>query len=265
MKIGCCGYSFNRHLRSGEMNLEEFIDLCSDLGIDGVELTAYYFPTTDPDYLRSVKRRCFLKGLAISGTAVGNRFTEPDPEQRKLQITMVNHWIECSDILGAPELRVFAGLLPEGHSEEEAIRWTVESLNECASVAAGHGVMLTLENHMGITSTATQVSRIMEMVNSDWVGLNLDTGNFDILELKNPYDELAQLIPLAVTSQFKNVLRKGPGRTPIDLERVIGLLHKSGYQGYLNIEYEGDEDPKTAVPNMVKEMRAILQAIGVRK
>ena len=36
--------------------VEDFVDTTADLGVEGVELTAYYFPTTDRAYLNSLKR-----------------------------------------------------------------------------------------------------------------------------------------------------------------------------------------------------------------
>ncbi len=56
MKIGCCAYSYRKYLTSGRMSLEQFVDIASDLGIEGVELTSYYFPSTDAAYLHSLKR-----------------------------------------------------------------------------------------------------------------------------------------------------------------------------------------------------------------
>ena len=178
------------------------------MGLNSAQVTACYSPTTDPAYLRSIKRHCFFKGLAISDAVVGNRFTQPDPEQRKLQMNMVCHWIACAALLDAPGLRVFAEAMPDGYTEEEAIHWIADVVKKCVPVAAPHGVMLALENHGGITSTAQQVSRIISVVGSNWIAVNLDMGNFDVLNMTNPYDELARLIPLAVTCQFKSTLSK---------------------------------------------------------
>ena len=64
------------------------------MGVDGVELTAYYFPSTDDDYLYSLKRQCYLLGLQVSAAAVGNRFTDPNPDERAAQIEYVKDWLE---------------------------------------------------------------------------------------------------------------------------------------------------------------------------
>ena len=148
------------------------------MDVDGVELTAYYFPSTDDAYLYTLKRQCYLLGLQVSAAAVGNRFTDPDPGERAAQIEYVKDWVDISVKLGAPCLRLFAGGTPEGHSEAAARQWTIDGLKECAEYAAPRGVLLALENHGGITSTADQVIDLITSVDSEWVGVNLDTGNF---------------------------------------------------------------------------------------
>jgi sugar phosphate isomerase/epimerase len=41
----------------------------------------------------------------------------------------------------------------------------------------------------------------------------------------------------------------------LDFERIIDIFIKVGYSGYMSIEYEGREDPVTAVPKCVKVLR----------
>ena len=48
------------------------------------------------------------------------------------------------------------------------------------------------------------------------------------------------------------------GKRPVDVDRVIGTLHAAGYRGFLNIEYEEEEDPKTGVPKLMRRMQSAL-------
>jgi len=69
-----------------------------------------------PEFLIQVRRHAFLRGVAISGTSVGNNFTLPDGDKRNQEIRMVKQWIDYAAIMGAPHIRVFAGAgqgLPE--------------------------------------------------------------------------------------------------------------------------------------------------------
>ena len=255
MRIGCCAYSYRKYLESGEMSMEDFIDTASDLGLDGVELTSYYFPQTDKGYLHSLKRRCLEKGLDVAGAAVGSKFTLTAPEHRAAQVVMTKHWIEHAVELGAPELRVFAGVTLDGYADADAFGWAVEALSECAQTAAEKGVVLALENHGGITRTARQVIDLIEAVDSEWLRVNLDTGNFGMDPDTDPYEGMATVAPYAVTAHYKVSMRTPGGKRPVDLVRVVDTLRGAGYKGFLNIEYEEDEEPRDAIPQIAEELR----------
>lgn len=239
------------------MTLEGFLNKAVEMELDGVELTAYYFPTTEKDYLNHIKKEAFLRGLDISGTAVGNNFCHAEPDKRTEQVQMVKDWIDVSYHLGAPCIRVFAGGPPKGHTEDEAIGWVVSALKECTEYAEPKGVIVALEDHGGVTSTAEQVLRIYNEVNSDWLGINLDTGNFR----KNPYEEISTVAPYAVTTHAKvEILNPATGeREKADFERIVQSLRQAGYHGYLSIEYESEEDPMTGVPRFVNYLKSVLR------
>ena len=55
MKLSCCAYSYRQLLTEGKMSMEEFLDTAVELGLDGVELTSYYFPEETDDYLHYLK------------------------------------------------------------------------------------------------------------------------------------------------------------------------------------------------------------------
>ena len=91
LKLSIAAYSFNRHLNlkgksKPTMNLDDFIDFAVAQNLEAVELTAYYFPRTTPDYLAHLKGKCTRLGLDVSGTAVGNNFCVKDPDKLKKQV-----------------------------------------------------------------------------------------------------------------------------------------------------------------------------------
>jgi len=259
MRLGCCAYSYRDALRQGRMSLEDFVRTCAEMGLDGVELTAYFFPSTDRSTLQEVKKFCFSLGMHISGTAVGNNFALADPDQRRAQVEMTKEWIEHSVVLGSPCLRVFAGPVPQGHTEEEAFQWVVACLREVVDYAAERGVVVALENHGGITSTAEQVLRLVEAVKGPWFGLNLDFGNFR----GDPYPQFEQVAPHVVTTHAKTHYR-GPEGQPmeVDYRRALSILKRAGYRGYISIEYEHTEPAEEAVPRFVRYLREVLQELA---
>lgn len=256
IKVGCAAYSYRAYLAGKDptMTLETFMDTAAEIGCDGVELTSYYFP---PDfgigYINGLKRRAFLLGLDISATSVGNRFTFPPGPERNAQLESVNEWIDHAAEMGAPCIRIFAGGAPEGASTEEAAKWVVECIEQCAGLAEERGVVLALENHGGVTSTAEQILAIAKAVHSDWVGINLDTGNF---QTAHPYSDVAKVAPYAVTTHYKTEMRPaGAVKEAADPRRIVKILADVGYRGYFTLEYEGAEDAKTAVPKKISAMR----------
>jgi sugar phosphate isomerase/epimerase len=238
------------------MSLEDFIDFCAEQDLDGVELTSYFFPRTDVEYLCALKRRAFANGLAITGTPVSNDFCLPPGEKREGQLQHVRDWVDRAAILGAPCIRVFGGQTPPGHSETEARAWCVEGLKEACAYAGTKGIVLALENHGGITVTAEQVLGLVRAVHSPWIGLNLDTGNF---RDPDPYEAIEKTAPAAVVVQIKVELVVAGKKQPADLGRIIEILRRSGFRGVIALEYEAAEDPLVAVPRYLAELKRLVR------
>jgi len=239
------------------LSIPGFIDYCADHGCDA-ELTAYYFDpaVTDAD-LAAFRRQAHLRGIAIAGTAVGNRFTLPAGPRLDREIADVKRWIDRTALLGAGHMRVFAGPSGDGLDDAAARRQCIAVLTECAAHAATRGVMLGVENHGGVVADPDGLLEVVRGVDSDWLGISLDTGNFVSAD---PYADLARCAPYAVNVQYKVSIRRteaGPAE-PADARRIVGILRDAGYQGRVALEYEEDEDPYAAVPRHLATLRAAL-------
>ena len=91
-KFSLAAYSYRDLLLGNppKLTLDDFIDDCAKFGLDGTELTSYYFPENpSEDFLRQLKATAFRRGLDISGTAVGNDFCFPPGEKRTREIDHV--------------------------------------------------------------------------------------------------------------------------------------------------------------------------------
>ena len=159
---------------------------------------------------------------------------------------MTRTWIDYAALLGAPVIRIFAGSIPAGDTESVALDRCVEGINESLKYAAEKGVVLALENHGGITSTAGQLLAIVERVDdSPWFGVNFDSGNF---RSEDPYAELERIAPYAMNAQLKVSVTAAGQRQRADFARIIDILKQAGYRGYLVLEYEEKEDPRENIP-----------------
>lgn len=260
MRLSLAAYSFRQALNLKEhppaMTLETFIDMAATQPLDAVELTAYYFPETSPRYLARLKGRATRLGLDISGTAVGNNFCVTNASRLKEQIANVKSWIEHTSRLGGKTMRVFAGSVERGDTEERARQRCLEALHECCEHAGQFGVFLVLENHGGITATPQQMLDLVRAVKSNWFGVNLDTGNFHTAD---PYADLARLAPYAVNVQLKTeIQRAGKPKEAADLKRLVQMLRDVNYRGYVALEYEAAEDAKAAVPRHLRTLSELL-------
>lgn len=239
------------------MQIDDFVRFCADLNLDACEPTSYYFPETiTQDFLIHMKELTFRLGLDISGTAIGNDFCVPPGPARDKQLADAREWIDHAATMGAPVIRIFAGKVPEGMAEEQALELCIQGIDASLDYAAQRGVFLALENHGGITATVEQMMRIVKGVKtSPWFGVNFDSGNFTSAD---PYAELAVIAPYAFNAQIKVSMRHQDQRTPADFARIIEILRTAGYRGYLVLEYEEEEDPFVAIPRHIETLRGLL-------
>lgn len=231
-----------------------FLDFCIKEGFDAAELTSYFFPPdADKDYFLDIKREAYLRGLVISGTAIGNNFTLGAGKKLEQEVESAMKWIEHAAQMGAPHIRFFAGTGKQLEEHPERMTEVVDAMKRCADRAAEHGIFLGIENHGNLSSE--QLLDIIHAVDHPWVGINLDTGNF---LSDDPYRELEACAPYAVNVQVKVNMKK-PDRSeyPADFDRIATILRDADYQGFVILEYE-DQQPYKNIPAAADRLRKAL-------
>jgi sugar phosphate isomerase/epimerase len=239
------------------MDLFDFVNLAADMALDAVELTSYYFPPdVNAEYLHRLQQHAFRLGLDVSGTSVGNNFCLPPGPKRDEQLALVRTWVDRAAEMDAPVIRIFAGSVPKGDDEDQAVERAIEGFKASLPYAAEKGVTLALENHGGITATPEQLMKLVKAIDAPNFGVNLDTGNFHTAD---PYGDLARIAPYAVNVQVKTeISATGKPKQDADLSREIGILRDAKYSGYVVLEYEAKEDPYTAIPRHIKALRSLM-------
>ena len=269
LMLSLAAYSFRQFFKEGKgidpktdpakrIDMMQFIDYCAAQSC-AAEVTSYFFPAkVTADYLLQLKRHAFLRGVPISGTAVGNTFTHPAGAKRDVEIQNVKNWIDHAAVMGAPHIRVFAGDL-QVNTKDEAKKLCIAALEECCDYAGKKGVILGLENHGGIVAEPADLLDIVHAVKSPWFGINFDSGNF---HTDDPYADLELIAPYAVNVQWKaEVQPRGvKEKQPANLARIVRILLHANYQGFFALEYEAAEDPWIAVPRMLRDVRVLLPA-----
>jgi sugar phosphate isomerase/epimerase len=260
LKTSLNAYSFNDSLIKGNMTLDHLIEFCAKAGFDGVDITGYYFkgyPSVPSDEtIFHVKRTAHRDGIEITGTGVRNDFTIPDKAKRQLEIDLVKKWVEVAAKLGAPVLRIFAGnYVDKTISKNEVRDWLIKDIDSCVQFAKQHGVIIGIQNHNDFIQTAQEVNEIIEAVNSEWFGLILDTGSYRV---SDPYKEIEKSIRYAVNWQIKEKIFVNGTEVDTDIPRIINIIRKSDYNGYLPIETLGMGDPKQKVPVFLEKLKKAL-------
>lgn len=265
MKLSIAAYSFRnnfRYMRGKErkaaepvMDMRKFISFCKANGATGAELTSYFFPgNVDNRFFRGLRNYAKTQGIAVSGTAVGNNFSYEPGADRKAQMGYVKQWIDYASIMGAPHIRIFAGKKRKGTSEERADKLVIEALEEACDYAGKKGIYLGLENHDSI-ATAERLIRLIKAVDSKWLGINLDSGNF---RTEDPYKDFEESVPYTVNVQLKAELKYGGKTHESDYARLMGLLKKGGYTGWVALEYEAKENPYKAIRPIMEQLAALV-------
>src|SRR2546430_13616581 len=88
------------------------------------------------------------------GAAIGTSTVQADASKRAQVLEEIRKWIDVTEALGAPHLRVFAGKLPDGATMQQGIKWTVDTLKVACEYSGKKGITLGVENHEGITQNA---------------------------------------------------------------------------------------------------------------
>ncbi len=272
--IGVSTYSFWQ-FRPGarRATISECVDKAAALGFDGVEILHVQMEDESNATLQKIKRQSHSLGMALMGFSTHQGFVTPNPQERESNVQKTLHQIEIAYRLGIPTMRINTGrwgtiksfddlmtkkgIEPalDGHTDDEAFKWVIDSLEKLIPRAEECGVVLGLENHWGLGRTADGVLKIVELIKSPWLQITLDTGNF----LENSYDQIEKMASAAVPLTLVQAKTYyGGGRwyaLDLDYARIAGILRKHHYRGWISLEFEGNEDPMTGVPKSLEMLR----------
>lgn len=269
-RIAVATYSFWRFLDDSKLSIEACIDEGARMGFDGVDVLQIQMTGDSNGYFQNLKRRAFVNGLDLCCLSTHQSFVTPDKAKRQENIDKTILYVEQANAMGIPIIRLNTGrwgtskdfdtlmanrgiepILP-GYTEDQGYDWVIESIEKILPAAEKNGVILGLENHWGLSRTPEGLLRIVNAVESPWLQVLLDTGNF----LEEPYAKLDQCASRAVFMQCKTYFGGGIWYAlDLDYERIANIMRKHNYKGYVSLEFEGHEDYKTAIPKSLAILR----------
>lgn len=265
-------YSFMRFSEPPYKAIDRCMQDAADMGFDGFEVLEKQMPEqhwASKAYLRSLKRIAHERALPMVAMSTHQGFVSPDKDKREKNMQVTIQSLERAYELGIAHIRVNSGtwgtlnfndlmkargIEPplEGYTTEDAFGWVIDAYGKLVDEAAKRGVVMGLENHWGLGTTPEGVLRVVNEVNSPWLSVTLDTGNF----LEDPYDRLEMMAPQAGFVQAKTYYGGGNWYTlDLDYPRIARMLKKHNYCGYISLEFEGKEDHMTAIPKSLAMLR----------
>jgi sugar phosphate isomerase/epimerase len=278
VKLGCSSWSYHAAFRAGRIDLPAWLRICAeDLELDGVELLDLHFSTTDAVYLRDIKKLCTDLQLTVAGIAVTNDFGPSD--KRALETARVKQWCDVAAYMGAPVVRIFAGWVPPQRMQQDPglivglvrkvlgqkppdkrrlwsdITW---ALRQCADYAAERGVVLAIQNNRadGVVGSAQQLEQCVHDVGSPWLRICLDPADLaDRAGIEAAMNRVVQ------THAKLREVRDDGSDASIHWPELLRMLKLARYRGFVLLDYEGVEDPETAVPRAARYIRGIMHLL----
>jgi sugar phosphate isomerase/epimerase len=280
LKTSLNAYSFAKLLndrlrnRGPGVSLVDVLEFAHKTGFEGFDATGYYFPSYPEvpadSVINELKNRAVDLGMGISGSGVRDNLTTSDKTVRAAAVQHIKEWLEVAAKLGAPVLRVFADTqmraktwhdVAPNCTRDQVEAWISEDLRECAEHASKVGVCVGVQNHGDFLQTGQQLLALISDIDSDYCKPIVDTGYF---KTKDPYVDMAEVAPHAVNWQIKQSPFGEESDVPTDLIRLLKIVRKSGYNGYLPIETLSPKgkpyDPYTVVPGFLKQLKDAIAA-----
>ncbi len=238
LKISLAAWSLHKEFFDKKIDQLGMLDACAELGIQGFELVNTFFPSPQYAYLRHLRKRAEEQGIALLLIMCDLEGDLAHTEAQKRAQAARNHrkWIDCAAVLGCHSIRCN---IRGDESDPAAMRErAAEGLRHLLDYARDTDVAVLLENHGGLSSDPAWLRSLVELVNDPKLGTLPDFGNF--APETDRYAAVEMLMPYAKAVSAK-CYDFGPDgeETTIDFARMIDIVRRAGYTGYIGIEFEG--------------------------
>ncbi len=264
-EISLAEWSFHRMLRAEQLTNLDFPRFArKEFGIGGVEYVNSFFKdkARDKAYLTDLKRVCDDHEVVSVLIMCDGEGALGDPDDTKRSQAVENHrrWIEAAKFLGCHSIRVNAQ--SEGARAEQA-RLAADGLRRLCEIGAEHEINVIVENHGGLSSDGSWLAGVMKLVDHPRCGTLPDFGNFclDWSRSSEPeawydrYKGVEELMPFAKgVSAKSHAFDEHGDETGTDYRRMLKIVVKSGYKGYIGVEYEGEKHSEVEGTRLTQEL-----------
>jgi sugar phosphate isomerase/epimerase len=261
--ISLAEWSLHRTLRAGTITNLDFPRVAKeDFGISALEYVNQFFKqqARDMAYLKDLKSRTDGLGVKNVLIMVDGEGMLGHPEDAERTKTVDNHkqWVEAAKFLGCHAIRVNA---QSKGTHEEQERLAADGLRTLGEFAAPHAISVIVENHGGLSSDGSWLTAVIKRADHASVGTLPDFGNFRISREQeyDRYKGVAELMPFAKGVSAKSHDFDAAGNeTGTDYQKMLDIVIKSPYRGFVGIEYEGN---RLSEADGIKATKALLERV----
>ena len=269
MKTGVSLYSYHHYARDNSLGVKGCIKKAAEDGFSGLDFVGVGLGYEDYlSYAKDINRYCRDTGIEPVCFCTGADFLKCD--NIKDEIARVKRNIDIAEAYGCRIFRhdISGGFADRENSAEaydEAIEIIAPAVREISHYAAEKGIVNTTENHGYFSQDSERVEKLILAVDHPNFGALIDMGNFHCVDEKAE-EGVARLAPYIRHAHAKDFHIKPPtapdpgegwfrtrqkgylrgaiiGHGDVNITKCIEILKNAGYKGYLNIEFEGMEDP----------------------
>ena len=253
MKIGCISWSYRNEFSDGTYDFLKWIRHCAEEAqIEGVELWSEHFKSLDGDYLNHLSSVCKSEALELYSVATKCKFGDFSKEEIENAKGTLREWLAATDRLGARTLRV--SLAAEKERDPERQRTIFDSLTNVINENKYTHINVGIENKEPSAVQDVEDVKLMDKVSNGKLKLILDNGS--IIEKSTVYGFMEETLPYAVLvhAKFFDIDENGADKV-LDYDRIIPIVKKSGYDGFLSIEYDSEETASRDVPLIAEYLK----------
>ncbi len=280
MKIGVSSYSFSQYINSGKLTQFSAVAKAKELGFDAIEFTDLQPPEgeTQIEYAKKIREEAARCGIEISAYVVGANLAQADPSEE------VERLKGCVDVANALGAKLFRHDVMSSYdvfrSFDQALPTLACAIRKVTEYAETLGIKTMTENHGYICQDSDRVERLMNAVNHSNYGALIDMGNFLCADddPAKATSRLANFAFLVHAKDFKKIefqnycgeegyfetracnRLKGTtvGQGVVPVAQCIAILKRAGFDGYVDVEYEGSDDCIKGLAEGLKFLRSII-------
>ena len=291
MKISVSSYSYSKKIKAGEMTQLDVPRVASEMGIEGIDFTELK-PNEEPtlqeqlDYAAQIRAEAEKYGMTIVGYTIGANLYQGSAEEDEKEVERLKGQVDVAVALGAKVMRhdvCKKEKLDDGSvvSFAKMLPTIAENARKVTEYAASKGIKTCSENHGYVAQDSDRVEALYNAVNHENYGLLIDFGNFACVD-EDSAKAVSRLAAYAVHVHAKDFRFYPHGRVTeekgfstrgcnklvgcaigegdIPVAQCVAIMKRAGYDEFMTIEYEGNEDCMEGIKRGYKNLKSYIEA-----